>query len=130
LLEYVGERISKQESLRRCEADNAYIFSLGPDCDLDGNVEWNPARLLNHSCASNCDAELEDGRIWIVSQRPIEAGEEVTFNYGYDLTEYRSYPCRCGSPGCVGFIVAEDFFEHVRKNNPVPSVQTVREQSS
>ena len=119
VIEYLGERICKEESVRRCQACNEYIFTLSEVEDLDGNVSWNPARLLNHSCAPNCDAELAEGRIWIVARRPIQAGEEVTFNYGYDLVDYREYPCRCQSPGCVGFIVAEEFFEHVRRKEAV-----------
>ncbi len=114
LIEYVGEKISKAESLRRCEANNEYIFTLDDAHDLDGNVPWNPARLLNHSCAPNCEAELDDGRIWIVALREIKAGEELTFNYGYDLENYREHPCRCGASECVGYIVAEEFLEHVR----------------
>ena len=121
VLEYVGEKISKQESLRRCEENNAYIFSLNATEDLDGQVQWNPARFLNHSCAPNCDAELKDDRIWVVARRKIRAGEELTFNYGFDLVDYRQYPCRCGSPDCVGYIVAEEFFEHVR-NQPQATV--------
>jgi len=113
VVEYVGERISKSESLRKCEGNNEFIFSLNDEQDLDGNVAWNPARLLNHSCAPNCDAELQDGHIWMVATRDIQAGEEITFNYGYDLVDYREYPCRCGAPGCVGYIVAEEYFEHV-----------------
>ena len=113
ILEYQGEKISKDESLRRCEQNNAFIFSLNPEQELDGNVAWNPARFLNHSCAPNCEAEKDDDRIWIVATRDIPAGEEITFNYGYDLEEYKDYPCHCGSPQCVGYIVAEEFFEHV-----------------
>jgi uncharacterized protein len=45
----------------------------------------------------------------------------VTFNYGFDLEDYRQYPCRCGSPDCVGFIVAEEFFEHVRRQSVLRS---------
>jgi uncharacterized protein len=117
VVEYIGERISKSESLRRCEGNNHFIFSLNDEQDLDGNVAWNPARFLNHSCVPNCEAELQDGRIWIVATRDIPAGEEITFNYGYDLVDYRDYPCRCGAPGCVGYIVAEEFFEHVLKGS-------------
>lgn len=113
VLEYVGEKISKSESLRRCERNNECIFALNSEQDLDGNVPWNPARFVNHSCAPNCEAEMEDGRIWITAARDIRPGEEITFNYGYDLEDYRDYPCRCGSPGCVGYIVAPEFFEHV-----------------
>jgi SET domain-containing protein len=115
IIEYLGERISKAESLRRCEQNNEFIFTLNEQEDLDGNVQSNPARFLNHSCTPNCDAELDNGHIWIVANRQIEAGEELTFNYGFDLENYGEYPCRCGAPGCVGFIVAEEFFEHVRK---------------
>lgn len=113
VIEYVGEPIDKGESLRRCEANNPFIFTLNDCYDLDGNVDWNPARFLNHSCSPNCDAEVQDGRIWIVANRDIGAGEELTFNYGFDLEDYLDYPCRCGSPNCVGYIVAEEFFEHV-----------------
>ena len=115
VVEYLGERISKSESLRRCEGNNEFIFSLNDEQDLDGNVAWNPARHLNHSCAPNCEAELQDGHIWIIATHDIQAGEEVTFNYGYDLVDYRDYPCRCGAPACVGYIVAEEFFEQVLK---------------
>ena len=114
ILEYLGERIDKQESGRRCEANNVFIFSLNDLQDLDGNVSWNPARFLNHSCSPNCEAQLDQDRIWIIAARDIRAGEELTFNYGFDLEDYRDFPCSCGSPGCVGFIVAEEFFEHVR----------------
>lgn len=117
IIEYVGERISKSESLKRCEENNEYIFTLNEREDLDGNVEWNPARFINHSCTPNCDAELEDEHIWIVANRDIRAGEELTFNYGFDLENYREYPCRCGAPSCVGFIVAEAFFDHVKNQS-------------
>ena len=113
IVEYVGEQISKSESVRRCEQNNEYIFTLNDKQDLDGDVAWNPARFLNHSCAPNCEAELEDDHIWIIATCDIRAGEEITFNYGYDLVDYQGYPCRCGSPGCVGYMVAEEFFEHV-----------------
>jgi len=115
VIEYLGEKIDKSESIRRCAAGNEYIFSLNETEDIDGNVPWNPARLLNHSCAPNCEAQIEAGRVWLVSLRDIVGGEELTFNYGYDLEDYLDYPCECGAPGCVGYIVAEEFFEHVRK---------------
>ena len=118
VVEYLGERIGKEESLRRCEQNNELIFAVNESEDLDGNVPWNPARFLNHSCTPNCEAEVEDGRIWIIAARAIAAGEELTFNYGYDLVHYLDYPCRCGSPGCVGYMVAEEFFPEVLKAAP------------
>lgn len=118
-IEYVGRRITKAESNIQCDGDNVYIFTLDDECDLDGNVEWNPARFINHSCAPNCEAEWDEDRLWIITIRDIQPGEELTFNYGYDLEDYREHPCRCGASECVGFIVAEEYFEQVRKQADV-----------
>lgn len=115
VIEYIGEKITKQESLARCELNNEYIFAIDDEHDLDGNISWNLARFLNHSCAPNCEARLEKGRIWLVTVCDVRAGEELTFNYGYDLTDYREHPCGCGAAECVGYIVAEEFFDHVRR---------------
>ncbi len=121
VIEYVGERIDKQESLRRCERSNEFIFTLNERCDIDGNTPGNPARLINHSCSPNCDAEVDNEHIWIVANRDIRAGEELTFNYGFDLLDYREYPCWCGSASCIGYILAEEFFEHIRTQRALTS---------
>ena len=121
VLEYRGEKISKEESARRCERQNWCIFSLDGEFDLDGNFEWNPARFVNHSCAPNCETEYEDGRIWITALRDIRPGEEITFNYGYDCEAYEEHPCRCGAPECLGFIVAEEFFGLLRRRKTYES---------
>ncbi len=115
VLEYVGEKISKRESTERCRRGNQCIFQLDEEWNLDGDVAWNPARFLNHSCTPNGTAECIEGHIWIVAAGAIRAGEEITFNYGHDLQDYEEHPCRCGSTECVGFIVAEDFFSDVRR---------------
>ena len=116
VIEYVGEKITKAESARRIAADNEFIFTLDEQFDLDGKVAWNPARFINHSCEPNCDAEEDGLRIWIIAVRDIRAGGELSFNYGYDLEDFREYPCRCGAENCVGFMVAEDHIAHVRQS--------------
>ena len=115
VIEYVGERISKDESLRRRRAGNFFVFIVTDEFDIDGAVDWNPARFINHSCAPNCEARQEDGRIWIIAKRDIKAGEELSFNYGYDLQDYEDHPCRCGAPDCIGYMVAEEHFEDVAR---------------
>ena len=87
---------------------------MGEESDLDGNVSGNPARFLNHNCEPNCEAERIGQHIWIIAKRDIRAGEELTFNYGYDLQDYHEHPCRCGATKCAGYIVAAEFFEHVK----------------
>ena len=115
ILEYVGERLGKDESWRRRQANNFFIFTVTDDFDIDGAVDWNPARFINHCCGPNCEARMEDERIWIIALRAIAAGEELSFNYGYDLEDYEEHPCHCGSPECIGFMVAEEYFDEVRR---------------
>ncbi len=117
IIEYVGEKITKAESLRRGEAlvekskktggAAVYVFTLNQKYDIDGAKGRNPARYINHSCAPNCEAYIIRGRIWIYSLREIKAGEELTYNYGFDVDTWDEHPCRCGSDRCVGFIVEE-----------------------
>jgi len=114
IIEYVGRKIDKEESNRQCELENACIFCLDGEFDLDGNVDWNPARFMNHSCSPNAEAQDQDSRIWIVTLREIKAGEEITFNYNYDMEDYREHPCKCGATNCVGYMVAEEFFSSVK----------------
>lgn len=115
VVEYVGERISVPTSIERCRQGNESIFRLNAECHLDGNVDWNPARFINHSCAPNCQAEFIEGRIWLVALKSIRAGDEITFDYGYDLEDFRSHPCHCGARECCRFIVSEEFRDFVRE---------------
>ncbi|MEZ5388161.1 MAG: SET domain-containing protein-lysine N-methyltransferase [Prosthecobacter sp.] len=118
IIEYTGEKITKAESQRRGDAlinrskksggAAVYIFTLNQRYDLDGAKGRNPARYINHSCAPNCEAYVIRGRIWIYSLREIKAGEELTYNYGFDIDSWDEHPCRCGSERCVGFIVDEN----------------------
>ena len=115
ILEYVGERLNKDESWARRKAGNFFVFTVTDDFDLDGAVDWNPARFINHSCGPNCEARMEDEHIWIYALHSIAAGEELSFNYGYDLDDYEEHPCVCGAPQCIGFMVAEEYFEEIRR---------------
>ncbi len=123
IIEYLGERIDKEESERRATAQMelaektgdaaVYIFTLNKKWDLDGNVPWNTARLLNHSCDPNCEAWIEEKQIFLYSLRDIEEGEELTFDYGFDIENYKDHPCLCGSDNCVGYIVGRDYWDEL-----------------
>ena len=43
-------------------------------------------------------------RMGIFAKRPIQANEELTFNYNVDRYGNDSQPCYCGEPNCVGTI--------------------------
>ena len=125
IVEYVGEKISKEESERRgLEWEEAaresgegmvYIFELDEEWDLDGREGDNPARYMNHSCDGNCEAINYDGEIWMVARRDICEGEELVFDYGYDMEHFLDHPCNCGADNCIGYIVREDQRRKVKK---------------
>ena len=125
IIEYVGERIDKAESERRCLDQEAkgrksggamvYVFDLNAEYDLDGNVPDNPAKYINHGCEENCEAVNEDDRIFIYAKRDIRKGDELLFDYGYDIEHWEDHPCRCGSPKCVGYIVAKSQRSELKK---------------
>lgn len=126
IIEYVGEKITKKEADRRAEKQldksknhsvdgGVYIFELNKKYDIDGNVSWNPARYINHSCNPNCETESDEESIWIVALRDIKKGEELSYNYGYDLSNYEEHPCLCGSKNCVGYIVDESKWDKLKK---------------
>lgn len=126
IIEYVGERITKKESDIRADIviDEAsknptkgavYIFELNGRYDIDGNVPYNTARFINHSCDPNCETENYDGHIWIIALRDILEGEELSYNYGYSYDDFEKHECKCGSPDCLGYIVAEEHWPKVRR---------------
>lgn len=125
IIEYRGHKITKAVGWRRAynwiaKADRinrgaVYIFELNARYDIDGNVPWNIARFINHSCEPNCEPDVGRGQIWIVARRKIRAGEELTYDYGYDLDHWADHPCRCGSPGCVGYIVGREHRTKLRR---------------
>lgn len=124
IIEYVGEWIDKNESERRAHAQHAksvktgdaavYIFTLSKKYDIDGKVPWNTARLINHSCSPNCEAWIIGRKIFIYSLRDIQPGEELTFDYGFDIECYEDHPCRCGADNCVGYIVSRSQWDELR----------------
>ncbi len=97
------------------EKQNHYIFTLDDHYDIDGSVEWNPARFINHGCKPNCEVEIDRDRIWILARHSIKAGEELIYNYTYDLDDYEERPCNCGARECVGYMVAEQHFKTLRE---------------
>ena len=110
LIEYAGQRLTPAEAEARYpdvpgERHHTYLFAIDDD---DGN----DARFINHSCAPNCDAVVEHGRIWIETTRDVAPGEELAYDYAYILEERhtpaakRRFPCHCGAATCRGTILA------------------------
>ena len=118
LIEYAGERLTPAQAEARYPDDDAarhhtFLFAIDDDVVIDAAVNGNDARWINHSCDPNCDAVIEDGRIWIETIREIELGEELAYDYAYMLEERHTpaakkrFPCHCGAATCRGTILAK-----------------------
>jgi uncharacterized protein len=112
LIEYAGARLTPAEAEARYpEQEGAHytlLFAIDDDLVIDANVGGNDAKWVNHSCAPNCDVVVEDERLWIESIDHIVAGEELTYDYAFELKERHTaerkarYPCVCGAATCRG----------------------------
>ncbi len=110
IIPYIGEKISKGESTRRLVQGNVYIFTLNESFDIDGKTLKNKARYINHSCDPNCEVELTSRTIWLVALRDITAGEDLTYNYGYEVKDYMEHPCTCRAKNCCGYILDREYW--------------------
>lgn len=109
ILEYTGRRISLKEANERYwERPSTYLFSLADGTVIDG---IGSASLVNHCCEPNCQAEEHDGHVWIRALRDIEAGEELTLDYGLKNSGSRAMPCHCGKRNCRGSLFSADEME-------------------
>ena len=115
IVQYVGEKISSRERARRLAAGNVYIFHLTYRYAIDGQTLENTARYINHSCDPNCAVETTPDTIWIVALRDITAGEELSYNYGYDAHNYQANPCTCGAHNCCGYILAREYWALIKR---------------
>lgn len=116
LIEYKGEVISWKEALRRHPHDpeqpnHTFYFHVDDKRVIDGKVDGNAAKWINHACDPNCEADEIEGRIFIKALRDIPAGEELNYDYGliidlpYTPELLAEFPCWCGSETCRGTLL-------------------------
>ncbi|MEO6154804.1 MAG: SET domain-containing protein-lysine N-methyltransferase [Thermomonas sp.] len=122
-----GERLIEYKGVRRTHEDvdagdsgdvdsgHTFLFTLNDQWVIDANSKGNDARWINHSCAPNCEAVLDENeeepqqsRVFIDAIRAIKPGEELTYDYGITLAERHTqrlkkiWACRCGAKACTG----------------------------
>jgi hypothetical protein len=113
IIEYIGERVSHDEADRRYEAkdendSHTFLFIVDSKTVIDAGTDGNEARFFNHSCDPNCESVVESRRVFIEALRPIEPGEEMTYDYqiyredGDPENIDEIFACRCGFPQCRG----------------------------
>ena len=111
IIDYVGKVITKKQTEKSEKFDNSkpiYLFNLNDRYDLDWDVSWNTARLINHSCSNNCEYEGKGIKLWVTAIKNIKKGEEITCDYGFSFDkDYKQFPCKCRAINCCGYIVQE-----------------------
>src|SRR5262245_51002346 len=111
----IGEKITHEESERRLAVGNVSIFGLDERSAIDGSTRKNTARFINHSCNPNCHTEQFGNTIWIVAIRDIAAGEELTYNYEYEVDDEPQEPCHCGAHNCCGYILGPQYWDRLKQ---------------
>lgn len=116
IIEYTGDRISHAEADRlygdlHDGSSHTMLFAATDKIVIDATKRGGPARWINHSCAPNCEANEEDGRVFIDAIRRIPPGTELSYDYNLVLEERhtpklkREHPCHCGARNCRGTLL-------------------------
>lgn len=98
VLEYTGTRITTAVA---DALPTRYLFEIDENWTIDGSPRSNLARYINHSCAPNCEVQIEDEKILIFALRDIAIGEELTFDYGEEYFDEFIKPVGCRCAGCT-----------------------------
>ncbi|MBS0315659.1 MAG: SET domain-containing protein-lysine N-methyltransferase [Proteobacteria bacterium] len=117
IIEYTGEVITWKAAQARHPHDpndpnHTFFFHIDERHVIDAKVGGNSARWINHSCDPNCEADEQQGRVFIKALRDIRAGEELNYDYGLIIDERYTpklkaeYPCWCGAKNCRGTLLA------------------------
>ncbi|MGB8194625.1 MAG: SET domain-containing protein [Chitinophagaceae bacterium] len=99
-----GVIISQREARRIAnETKRVAMVEFGNGKALNAGVNSNELRYINHSCSPNTYMRVTHNRVEFYALRDIKREEELTCNYG-ETHHDGKLPCRCGAPGCKGFL--------------------------
>ena len=138
LIEYIGEIINWKEALRRHphdpkDANHTFYFHIDEDHVIDAKYGGNSSRWINHSCKPNCEADEQEGRVFIKALRNIPAGQELFYDYGliidapYTRKLLAEYPCWCGTKNCRGTLLAPKDDEPGKKSKKAIKTKKVKD---
>ncbi|KAK6258422.1 SET domain - like 1 [Theobroma cacao] len=125
--EYIGEILDEQEAnnrLTRYGRDGCnYMYNIDSHINdmsrlIEGQVRYiidatkygNVSRFINHSCSPNLvnhqvlvdSMDCQRAHIGLYASQDIAMGEELTYDYRYELLPGQGYPCQCGASTCRG----------------------------
>ncbi|KAJ6288538.1 hypothetical protein OIU76_024511 [Salix suchowensis] len=121
ICEYIGEVLDEQEANDRRDRYGkegcSYMYKIDAHTNdmsrmvegqahyfIDATKYGNVSRFINHSCMPNLanhqvlvnSMDSQRAHIGLYASRDISFGEELTYNYRYELLPGEGYPCHCG----------------------------------
>jgi uncharacterized protein len=113
VIEYLGDRVSHAQADARYEDkdpndNHTFLFTVDAKTVIDGGVDGNEARYINHGCDPNCESTTLNKRIFIEAIRTIQPGEELSYDYQIqrDADDAPNvdevFACHCGAKNCRG----------------------------
>jgi SET domain-containing protein len=113
VIEYLGERLSHARADARYEHkdpndNHTFLFTVDSKIVIDGGVDGNEARYINHGCDPNCESTTRSRRVFIEAIRTIQPGEELSYDYQIQRDRDDApnvdeiFACRCGAKECRG----------------------------
>lgn len=107
IIEYFGKQVLANAT-RDDRGRHSYYMRVGK-ITIDGNIQNNMAKYINHSCDANCALEIKDDdgtpHACIIALKRIRSGSELTINYNWERKhDEPSTVCLCGSLNCNGII--------------------------
>ena len=120
-IELTPERYHSLDEVTRSLAERySYI-----DARENRILSWDIAKYVNHSCDPNT---MSTGWGFEIALRDIEAGEEITDEYGLFNLEWEM-ECACGLDACRGMIRPGDGGDHYRRWDRAlrPALRAIRE---
>jgi hypothetical protein len=107
-----------------------YCINIGDSGCLEPDP---PFRYVNHSCEPNCEFDWYDmaeatgtlrrRRVFLFALRVIRPHEELTIDYNWPAAA--AIPCRCNSPFCRGWIVAEEELAKIQADSCTSGITPV-----
>lgn len=114
---YTADEVERMATIFPRFASHTVSMCDGYYLGSEDLFELDDSELFNHSCKANVGVQ---GQVVVVARRPIDAGEELTFDYDTTETSAEPFDCRCGTAVCRGAIEGAGWrdAEFVRQNWP------------
>ena len=99
IVEYSGRRLTNEQADKLEARGSRYLYEINSRWTIDGSSRKNIGRYANHSCRPNAESHRLNGKVVLRAIKTINAGDEITYNYGRDYFNafIKDHGCRCAA---------------------------------